>query len=103
MRIGASEFTIEVQYLLQEVLQWDKNIDISTWKSGMLKAIDAAAKRRKLTLSAFRAQAARNELADHYLSPTLKPVPCFEKLDFRLTPEAKRLHFLTWHLQAMMR
>ena len=29
---------------------------------GMLKAIDAAAKRRKLTRSAFLAQAARNEI-----------------------------------------
>ena len=56
----AGAFLISVPLTENDARVVSANISL---ERGMLKAIDAAAKRRKLTRSAFLAQAARNEIS----------------------------------------
>ena len=57
--LAAGAFLISVPLTESDTRVVAANISL---ERGMLKAIDAAAKRRKLTRSAFLAQAARNEI-----------------------------------------
>jgi HicB_like antitoxin of bacterial toxin-antitoxin system len=58
--LKAGAFLISVPFAANDARLVTANISM---ERGMLKAIDAAAKRRKLTRSAFLAQAARHEIA----------------------------------------
>ena len=58
--LAAGAFLISVPLTENDARVVSANISL---ERGMLKAIDAAAKRRKLTRSAFLAQAARNEIS----------------------------------------
>ena len=57
--LAAGAFLISVPFAANDARLVTANISM---ERGMLKAIDAAAKRRKLTRSAFLAQAARHEI-----------------------------------------
>jgi predicted RNase H-like HicB family nuclease len=57
--LAAGAFLISVPLVSNDTRVVSANISL---ERGMLKAIDAAAKRRKLTRSAFLAQAAKNEI-----------------------------------------
>jgi predicted RNase H-like HicB family nuclease len=57
--LAGGAFLISVPYVENDVRVVSANISL---ERGMLKAIDDAAKRRKLTRSAFLAQAAKNEM-----------------------------------------
>ena len=57
--LAGGAFLISVPFNENDTRVVSANISL---ERGMLKAIDAAAKRRKLTRSAFLAQAARNEI-----------------------------------------
>lgn len=57
--LAAGAFLISVPLVSNDTRVVSANISL---ERGMLKAIDEAAKRRKLTRSAFLAQAARNEI-----------------------------------------
>jgi predicted RNase H-like HicB family nuclease len=57
--LAAGAFLISVPFAANDARLVTANISM---ERGMLKAIDAAAKRRKLTRSAFLAQAARHEM-----------------------------------------
>jgi predicted RNase H-like HicB family nuclease len=57
--LATGAFLISVPLLSNDTRVVSANISL---ERGMLKAIDAAAKRRKLTRSAFLAQAAKNEI-----------------------------------------
>ncbi len=57
--LAAGAFLISVPFAVNDARLVTANISM---ERGMLKAIDAAAKRRKLTRSAFLAQAARHEI-----------------------------------------
>jgi predicted RNase H-like HicB family nuclease len=57
--LSAGAFLISVPFAANDARLVTANISM---ERGMLKAIDAAAKRRKLTRSAFLAQAARHEI-----------------------------------------
>jgi predicted RNase H-like HicB family nuclease len=60
LELKAGAFLIAVPLLTNDTRVVSANISL---ERGMLKAIDEAAKRRKLTRSAFLAQAARNEIS----------------------------------------
>ena len=57
--LAAGAFLVSVPFQENDTRVVSANISL---ERGVLKAIDAAAKRRKLTRSAFLAQAARNEI-----------------------------------------
>jgi predicted RNase H-like HicB family nuclease len=57
--LAAGAFLVSVPFAKNDARLVTANISM---ERGMLKAIDAAAKRRKLTRSAFLAQAARHEI-----------------------------------------
>ena len=57
--LAAGAFLVSVPFAVNDARLVTANISM---ERGMLKAIDMAAKRRKLTRSAFLAQAARNEI-----------------------------------------
>ncbi|MFN0192311.1 MAG: type II toxin-antitoxin system HicB family antitoxin [Aestuariivirga sp.] len=57
--LAAGAFLISVPFMENDTRVVSANISL---ERGVLKAIDAAAKRRKLTRSAFLAQAARREI-----------------------------------------
>ena len=59
MELAAGAFLVSVPFSENDTRVVSANISL---ERGMLKAIDSAAKRRKLTRSAFLAQAARNEI-----------------------------------------
>lgn len=58
--LAAGAFLVSVPFAVNDARLVTANISM---ERGMLKAIDAAAKRRKLTRSAFLTQAARKEIA----------------------------------------